>query len=135
MFTPWQPLHDVRLDMPQLAFAFQPPKLVVEWRDTFGKGPNITITFGRVASLLVVDESTCASASDLGLPLPEQFETSPERCHVWREAGSGRKALFGDLGALLYEHIDTYYIVGGNVVLLIDVTDAPEVAMQPSTFR
>jgi hypothetical protein len=126
MYLPWQPVEGRHLDAPDLDISCSGTGVRIEWHSLAGTGPSFEIVFQRgLAGLLIVDESSYMS-SDLGLPVPSQFaDAAAPRLPwpAWYESESPRMALYGDLGRLIYTQITSYYLVGGDVALLLDIAD------------
>jgi hypothetical protein len=101
--------------------------------ETFAPIQRFDIAFDDgLAGLVAIDESTYASTRGYGLPDPDDFDASgfaPLPWPAWKEEGSPRAALYGDLGSIVYRTVDSYFLYGGNAVLLIDVADCvPRIA-------
>jgi len=132
MYRPWIPLNDLlkragRAPFPQLSWSVQGRSVLVHWKETFAPMQQFDIAFDDgLAGLVAIDESTYASTRAYGLPGPDEFDASdfaPLSWPAWKEEASARAALYGDLGSLVYRKVDSYFLCGGNVILLIDVAD------------
>ena len=138
MYRPWLPRNDLlngadRAGFPQLSWSVHGRSVLVHWKETFAPLQRFDIAFDDgLAGLVAIDESTYASTRGYGLPNPDEFDASgfaPLPWPAWKEEASPRAALIGDLGGLVYRTVDSYYLSGGNVVLLIDVADcAPRIS-------
>jgi hypothetical protein len=127
MYVKWIPITGVKLDMPQLQLTVSGASLTIGWKSTFGQGANLSIHFdGAVAGMIVLDESTLFGIPDLGMPLPSEFDEggdTGESCFAWRESDSARKVRYGQYGADHYKRLDSYYLYGGNILVLADIYD------------
>jgi len=80
-----------------------------------------------IVGLFMFDETTDRTA----IHSPENtlaFDHSmsdSDGCEAWVEENSPRKALYGELGELLYEKIDSYYFEGQSINFLIDTNKTP----------
>ena len=129
MYRPWIPLLERadRAPFPQLSWSVQGRSVLVHWQEMFAPMQRFDIAFDAgLAGLVAIDESTYASTRGYGLPGPDAFDATdfaPLPWSAWKVEASPRGALYGDLGSLVYRQVDSYYLSGGNVVLLIDVAD------------
>lgn len=83
-----------------------------------------------IAGVLCVDESTYQTTSGLGVPDEHEFDSKgfqPLPWPAWKSEVNYRKNLYGELGELTYEEMYSYYFVGSETVLLLDIADADPV--------
>lgn len=87
-----------------------------------------------LAGMLCLDESTYQTASKLEMPLERELDSEgfkPLPWPAWKSHVNYRRHLYGDLGELNYTNIDTYYFVGSETVLLLDIADVePEITVK-----
>jgi hypothetical protein len=127
MFRPWRPIEfDIRCH-PELRYEVEGRTLRVHLFQFAGPKFELDIHFDEcVAGLIVVDESVYQSSSIVGLPGPSDFDDggfSPIPWPMWKEMATPRVSLYGDLGRVTYKSMDSYYIVGCDTVVLLDVAD------------
>jgi hypothetical protein len=121
MYRPFIPLNDLldragRARFPQLSWSVQGRSVIIHWEESSAPIPRFDIAFeDGLAGLVAIDESTYASTRGYGLPGPDEFDATDFEA-------SPRAALYGDLGSLVYRKVDSYFLQGGDVVLLIDVS-------------
>lgn len=128
MYKPWQPLGLVLSCHPLLQWKNDGRTLhiLAEFWMTGAAGLKLSITFEEgLAGFHAFDESTYQSVE--GLPGPnlldgKNFNHLP--WPFWISPANDRISLYGDLGQICYEHIDTYWLVGAETVLWFDVADA-----------
>jgi hypothetical protein len=127
VFKPWRPIDRDFGCHPELIYSLSGRTLRVRLRQTFGPALEIEIEFADcIAGLLVIDESVYQSSLAFGLPKASDFEFgrfAPIPWPLWKEAATPRSALYGDLGRGSYKSMDSYYIVGADTVMLVDVAD------------
>ncbi|MCF6226713.1 MAG: hypothetical protein L3J22_10505 [Xanthomonadales bacterium] len=84
-----------------------------------------------IAGIYCFDESTYqTTAIHLGVPSEVELDKGgfkPIPWPAWKSELNYRKHLYGDLGAALYENMYSYYIVGSETVILLDVADSEPV--------
>ena len=127
MFRPWRPI-DVDIEChPELRYEIAGRTLRVHLIQIYGKKLELDLHFHEcIAGLLIFDESVYQSTSIAGLPKPsdldaQEFARIP--WPIWKEAATPRTNLYGDLGRSSYKSMDSYYIVGCDTVMLVDVAD------------
>lgn len=133
MFKPWQPFDHV-LKRQQCSFEISIIERTIkiirsQWiNKECVDAMTIEFTHG-IVGLFMFDETTDRSA----IYSPENtlaFDHSTidsDGCEAWFEENSPRKALYGELGELFYEKIDSYYFLGQSINFLIDTNKAPVV--------
>lgn len=133
MFKPWQPFGYV-LKKQQCGFDISINERTIkiirsQWINQECVDA-MTIEFSHgIAGLFMFDETTDRSA----VYSPENtlaFDLSTfdsDGSEAWIEENSPRKALYGELGELFYEKIDSYYFVGQSINFLIDTNKTPTV--------
>ena len=104
------------------------------WRDRVCVG-GMRIHFEQsVAGLYVVDESVEVTTNYSAVP--SEFDNSDPTwrgCELWLEENSSRIELYGELGKVNYERLNSYYMVGQDVVLVVDAEDEPIVSELAAT--
>jgi len=74
----------------------------------------------------MVDESVEVTTNYSALPC--QFDNSDPPwcgCELWLEENSSRIELYGQLGKVNYARLNSYYMVGQDVVLVVDAESEP----------
>jgi len=82
-----------------------------------------------VAGLYLIDESVEVTTKFSSIP--SEFDNSNETwrgCEMWLEENSSRVDLYGDLGRINYRKLNSYYMVGMDVVLVVDAEKEPIVS-------
>ena len=127
MYRPWKPLDLCLSCHPALEWRVEGRTIVIiaEFWMTGAKGLVLEIEFDEgLAGFHAFDESTYQSTE--GLPGPDELDGSdsePMPWPFWRFKSNDRIGLYGDLGKISYDQIDTYYLVGADTVLWFDVSD------------
>jgi len=127
MYRPWKPLDLCLSCHPIFKWRVdgRTISIIAEFWMTGALGLILEIQFEEgLAGFHAYDESTYQSVE--GLPGPNDFDISdfkPTPWPFWVSDSNDRIQLFGDLGEISYEKIDTYYLVGGDTVLWFDVSD------------
>lgn len=87
-----------------------------------------------VAGLYLVDESVEVTTHYSAVPAEFDNSDSTWRgCELWLEENSSRIELYGELGKVNYERLNSYYMVGQTVVLVVDAEDEPIVSELATT--
>nr|WP_244108997.1 hypothetical protein [Burkholderia anthina] len=87
-----------------------------------------------MAGLYVVDESVESTTNYSAVP--SEFDNSDPSwrgCELWFEEDSSRIDLYGELGKVNYKRLNSYYLVGQDVVLVIDAECEPAVCELAAT--
>jgi hypothetical protein len=87
-----------------------------------------------VAGLYLIDESVEVTSTYSSLP--QEFGNSDATwrgCEMWVEENSARIELYGALGRANYKQLNSYYMVGQDVVLVVDAEREPAVNELAST--
>jgi len=138
LYIPWKPIEHTLEPHPDLSWNVTGRTLTLDWIQVFGSEIRLEIVFhDGLAGLVAVDESAYQSAGGLGLPVPAMLYSSGFSSlpwPAWKEANTSRAQLYGDLGKVCYRLMDSYWFVGTDTVLLIDVADCePLVTMKTSS--
>jgi hypothetical protein len=82
-----------------------------------------------IAGLYVVDESVEVTANYSAVPsVFDNSDPTWRGCELWLEENSSRIELYGELGRANYERLNSYYMVGQDVVLVVDAESEPIVS-------
>ena len=133
MYRPWKPIDRVLGLHPNLDWKVENRSLSISWTEWLHNKCQfeMIITFeGGIAGLITVDESTYSTTQGLGIPGEEEFDAkdfAPIPWPAWKSERNYRKPLYGDLGKLCYRDLYTYYLVGNETVLLLDIADSEPV--------
>ena len=130
MYRPWKPLGQlVKGDRPDFQLTTKGRSLTIDryvWRDRTCAG-GIRFHFeNSIAGLYMVDESVEVTTNYSALPC--QFDNSDltwRGCELWLEENSSRIELYGQLGRVNYARLNSYYMVGQDVVLVVDAESEP----------
>lgn len=79
------------------------------------------------AGVICLDESTCQTTGTLGISTENELDTEgfePISWPAWRSEVNHRKHLYGHLGGLVYTDVYSYYFVGSETVLVLDIADS-----------
>jgi hypothetical protein len=133
MYRPWKPFGQVlKGDWPGFELTTTGRSLTVDryvWRNQVCVG-GMRIHFEEsVAGLYVVDESVEVAATYSAVPL--EFDNSNPTwrgCELWLDENSSRIELYGELGKVKYERLNSYYMVGQGAVVLVDAASEPMVS-------
>jgi hypothetical protein len=91
---------------------------------------------GGIAGVFAIDESTYSTTEGIGIPGEEEFDAKdfePLPWSAWKSERNYRKHLYGILGDVSYRDLYTYYFVGSETVLLLDIADSePEIDVKKS---
>lgn len=135
MFKPWKPLGvALRNGSPGFEISISDRTIKItrsEWINHVCISA-MTIEFKHgIVGLYMFDESTDRSAvlSPENTAVFDSSSTDAKGCEAWIEENSPRTALYGELGKLNYNKIDSYYFHGQSVVFLIDTDATPLVTM------
>jgi len=80
-----------------------------------------------IAGIFCFDESTYQTTRELGIPAENEFNSEgfkPIPWPAWRSELNYRKILYGELGEISYTDLYSYYFVGSETVLLVDIADS-----------
>lgn len=137
MYKPWKPFGElVKGDWPGFDLTIKGRSLTVTrhvWRDRICIS-GMRLNFQHVAGFYVIDESVAVTSNYS--PLPQEFDNSDATwrgCEMWVEENSTRIELYGELGKVNYERLNSYYMVGQEVVLVIDAGREPTVSELPAS--
>ena len=137
MYKPWKPVDRTFSPHPQIVWRVENRSVVLVWTEWLNNQRQFEMEIkfeNGLAGLLCVDESIHQTVSNFELPLEselvsESFESLP--WPAWKSELNYRKHLYGALGDLIYTAIYSYYLVGSDTVLLLDVADAdPEITVR-----
>jgi hypothetical protein len=132
MYRPWKPLGQIlKGDRPGFELTTKGRSLTVEryvWRNRVCVG-GIRIYFEQsIAGLYVVDESVEVTTNYSAVPSDfDNSDPSWRGCELWLEENSSRIDLYGELGKVNYKRLNSYYMVGQDVVLVVDAESEPVV--------
>jgi hypothetical protein len=133
MYRPWKPLGEVlKGDWPGFELTTKGRSLTVDryvWRNQVCVG-GMRIHFEQsIAGLYVVDESVEVTANYSAVPsVFDNSDPTWRGCELWLEENSSRIELYGELGKVNYERLNSYYMVGQDVVLVVDAESEPIVS-------
>ncbi|MGS0893835.1 hypothetical protein ACVBGC_15050 [Burkholderia stagnalis] len=138
MYKPWKPLGKiVKGDCPSFELTIKGRSLTVNrhvWRERIcASGMRLNFQHG-VAGFYLIDESVEVT-SNYSL-LPREFDNSVATwrgCELWIEENSARIELYGALGKVNYQKLNSYYMIGQDVVLVVDAETEPTVIELPTT--
>lgn len=130
MYKPWTPLGQlVKGDFPGFELSTKGRSLTVHryvWRDRICVD-GIRIHFEQsIAGLYLIDESVEGTTNYSVLAADfDNSDATWRGCELWREENSSRIELYGELGRINYERLNSYYMVGQDVVLVVDAESEP----------
>lgn len=130
MYKPWKPAGRIFKAHPQIDWKVEQRSVVLSWTEWLDNQCQfeMEIVFENgLAGLLCLDESTYQTACDLGAPQESELDSEgfePLPWPAWKSEQNYRKRLYGALGELNYTDIYTYFLVGSDTVLLIDIADS-----------
>lgn len=133
MYKPWKLFGKVlKDDWPGLNLTTRGRSLTIDrcvWRDQ-NCVSGMRIHFEQsVAGLYVVDESVEVTTNYNAFSSEFDHSDSTWRgCNLWVEEESPRIELYGELGKINYRKLNSYYIVGQEIVLVIDAEHEPIVS-------
>ncbi|MBB3261286.1 hypothetical protein [Paraburkholderia sp. WP4_3_2] len=138
MYRPWKPLGKiVKGDWPGFDLKIKGRSVAVNrhvWRDRICiSGMQLNFQHS-VAGFYLIDESVEVTSNYS--PIPQAFDNSDAAwrgCEMWVEENSPRIELYGELGKVNYERLNSYYMVGQDVVLVVDAEREPTVIELPAT--
>lgn len=138
MYKPWRPLGEiVKGDRPGFELTIRGRSLTVDrhvWRERICISGMCLNFQHSVAGFYLIDESVEVTSNYS--PLPQEFDHSDAAwrgCEMWVEENSARIDLYGELGKANYEKLHSYYMVGQDVVLVIDAEREPTVVELPAS--
>lgn len=133
MFKPWLPFGDTLINQ-RCGFEISIIERTIKIMRTQWLNKEcieaITIEFSHgIVGLFMFDETTDRTAiySPENTLKFDHSTTGSHGCETWIEEDSPRKALYGELGEMFYEKIDSYYFLGQSINFLIDTNKAPVV--------
>ena len=133
MYRPWKPLGQIlKGDWPDFELVTRGRSLTVNryvWRERICIAGMRLQFENSVAGLYLIDESVQVTTNFSSIP--REFDNSNETwrgCEMWLEENSSRVDLYGDLGRINYRKLNSYYMVGMDVVLVVDAEKEPIVS-------
>lgn len=130
MYKPWKPVDRILKTHPQIDWKVENRSVVLSWTEWLDNQCQFEMEIkfeNGLAGLLSLDESTYQTASDLGMPLDSELDSGgfePLPWPAWKSKLNYRKHLYGALGELNYTDFYSYYFVGSETVLLLDIADS-----------
>lgn len=129
MYKPWKPIERVLSTHPCIDWRVEGRSVIInwtEWRNSECRF-EMELQFVGIAGIFCFDESTYQTAKNLGIPSENEIDAcgfAPIPWPAWRSTLNYRKHLYGALGEVNYIDVYTYYFVGSDTVLILDVADS-----------
>jgi len=133
MYKPWKPVERIFSTHPFIDWCVSSRSVVLNWTEWLNNECQfeMEVKFEEgLAGILCIDESTYQTTKLFGIPEESEINTQdfkPLPWPAWKSELNYRKHLYGELGEIIYTEIYTYYFVGSETVLLIDIADAEPV--------
>lgn len=130
MYRPWKPIDRVFRPYPSLSWKVENRSITISWTEWLHNKCQfeMVISFeGGIAGVFAIDESTYGTTENLGIPGEEEFDAKDFDSlpwPAWKSERNYRKQLYGILGDVSYRDLYTYYFVGSETILLLDIADS-----------
>ena len=133
MYKPWKPVDRVFSTHPCIDWCVDSRSVILRWTEWLNNDCQFELELKfeeGVAGIFCLDESTYQTTHELGIPAGDEFHSQgfePLPWPAWKSELNYRKHLYGALGELSYNKMHSYYFVGSETVLLIDIADSEAV--------
>ncbi|HEB92315.1 MAG TPA: hypothetical protein ENI94_02390 [Gammaproteobacteria bacterium] len=130
MYKPWKPIERMLYTHPSIDWRVESRSVTVSWAEWFNNTCRfeMEITFKEgIAGIFCFDESTYQTTNAQCLPTDNEMDGtgfSSIPWPAWKSTLNYRKPIYGELGELIYSDVFSYFFVGGETVLLIDIADS-----------
>lgn len=128
MFHPWKPVSRPLRIHPNLSWRVEGLSLTVTWEEWYDRScqfrMRIHFADGFVGHL-AADESIHFEVA--GFPKEEELIKDGKTqlpWPAWRSEKNYHLAAYGDVGAIYYKSLVTYYLHGSETVLMFDINNA-----------
>ena len=138
MYQPWKPLGHNLEAYPGLDVSIQSRSIKIVLTNWLNGNCYFALELSfkhALAGFFIYDEST-NHEGQIGMPATTEFDNeanSGNRYPAWVERDSKRLALYAEYGKMNYQRIDSYFIEGQQIVLVIDVADADPAVIELSS--
>ncbi len=130
MYKPWLPIDRILSTHPVIDWRVDNRSLILTWKEWKNNKSQFEMEIrfdDGIAGVLCLDESTYQTTRGLGIPDEHELDCEgfqPLPWPAWRSELNYRKSLYGELGEITYKEMYSYYFVGSETVLLLDIADA-----------
>ncbi len=130
MYKPWKPIDRILSTHPYIDWRVDNRSVILSWTEWLNNECQFEMEVkfeDGIAGIFCLDESTYETTGDLGIPTGSELVSTgfePIPWPAWKSELNYRKHLYGELGEISYTDVYSYYFVGSETVLLIDIADS-----------
>ncbi len=130
MYKPWKPIERVFSTHPSIDWRIDNRTVLLNWTEWRNNECQFEMELKfeeGIAGIFCLDESTYQTTRGLGFPAENEINSEgfkPLPWPAWKSELNYRKHFYGDLGEVSYTAMYSYYFVGSETVILIDIADS-----------